>query len=107
MRQRVGLAAAQVALIAALGSWWLTGESGATSTRIDWLFVTFTVLTPVTLAASFWAGRFLRPRPGHSDPPAARIVTRGAQAVTLALLIPTPAVCPFAAFGAIALGGIG
>jgi heme/copper-type cytochrome/quinol oxidase subunit 4 len=62
---RIGLAAAQLALIAALLWLLLTEESDATATTIDTAFVALMIAMPVALSGSYWAGRLVQRRPSQ------------------------------------------
>ncbi len=97
--ERLGFAALQLALIAALARY-ATG-SGAT-----WTYIAFLVASPLLLALSYWGGRSLRRRNRPAGTRAMRAFTGLAQGATLVLLVLSLLVAPLALFGALVFGGM-
>ena len=105
--RRTTVAAAQLAVIVGLGVYLFTGSSDATATTIDWGFVTYCVVTPLSLAVSFVAGWFLarRSSPIHSAVP--RYFVDFAQVATLLLLVATAVFAPFLILVSVTIGPMG
>lgn len=102
-RLRVSLAAAQLAVIAGMLWFLFTGEFDSTATTVDTTFVALAIAMPLTLAASYWAGRSLQKGSSQTEPRVTRYFARIAQGATLVLLVPTLLIAPLALFGAIFL----
>ncbi|CUR54550.1 membrane hypothetical protein [metagenome] len=98
-KARVVLAAAQLLLICTLLWLLFTGETDSTSLEVDWAFVVFAIVAPLSLAVSYWAGRRYRRRASEGESSATRLFARAVQGLTVALLVAAAITFPLAVLG--------
>lgn len=106
-RRRTTFAAAQVAIIVGLAGYLFTGSSDPTATTIDWGFVTYCVVAPLTLAVSFVTGWFLARRSGPIHSAVTRYFVGFPQVATLVLLVGTAVAAPFMILVSVTIEPIG
>jgi len=65
-----------LAVIAGILWFLFTGETDSTATTVDLTLVAFAIAMPLTLAASYWAGRSLQKASSQTEPRVTRYFAR-------------------------------